>query len=622
MPGYFSDGKPLSFQMSLIEATNLLTHRGPDAAGQFIDEHCGLGHRRLSIIDLSEAANQPMYSACGKYVIVFNGEIYNYREIAQELNISMRTSSDSEVLLEGFVKIGHRILDYLNGMFTFAIYNKDHNELTIARDKVGIKPLYYFWDGSRFAFASEMKALIAFVGEKQISMQALKDYLFLEYIPAPLTIFENYKKLESGHMIEISAAHPQPKISTHYNLLDKLNDSAPKEEKVVLNELDELMRSSLAYRSISDVPIGAFLSGGTDSSLVCAYFQEINDSPVHTFNVSFDVSTYDESGYAGRVAKELKTDHEKIDLQEADSLKIVRKIHNCYDLPFAVSSILPSYQVCQHAREKVTVALSGDGGDELFMGYGHYFWMDRINQNQIFRNSLSRKMAVKVMNQLPDRFKRAARVIDFDRSDDIWLHVWSQEQYMFTQKEVGELLNSTYDQCSLSSKWATINKLDVSDRLKVSLFDLTNYLADDLLYKMDIASMANSLEVRVPLLDHRIVEYAINLDEKFKIQGKEQKVVAKKMLEKFLPDDLIYRTKWGFPAPVSKWLYGELGYLITKYLNAKVINKQGIFNMNFIEKLILNFKKGRAFHNKRIWALITFQMWFDEYVEKLTSELN
>jgi asparagine synthase (glutamine-hydrolysing) len=372
----------------LKKMTTALKHRGPDAEGFFWDDQkkIGLGHRRLSIIDLSDAANQPFYSQDGRYAIVFNGEVYNFQEIKSDLqkekNIAFKTNGDTEAIIEAFAHWGLDAVYRFNGMFAIALWDRQKEELLLVRDRIGIKPLYYYFDGINFAFASELKALLELPFLPEINMEALKDYFFLEYVPAPNSIIKGIKKLEKGHYLKVDPKHLKLESKTYYSLVDQLSPQkkAIKKEEEYAEELNSKLEDSLKRRSISDVPIGAFLSGGTDSSLISTTFQKLFDQPINTFTIGFDVPDFDESEFAKQVSDHIGSKHFFSRITDKDSISIVEKIVDYYDEPFAVPSTLPSLMVCQRAKENVTVALGGDGGDEIFMGYGHYNWMNRIQK--------------------------------------------------------------------------------------------------------------------------------------------------------------------------------------------------------------------------------------------------
>lgn len=598
----------------LLDMTRSLSHRGPDAEGYFYDEslNIGLGHRRLSILDLSDQANQPMTSHCKRYTMVFNGEVYNYKEIAKNIQRNWKTTSDTEVILEAFVEYGEDFVHRLNGMFAIAIWDQQKKQLLIFRDRFGIKPLLYYYDGATFAFASELKALLKLNLPRELNKEAIKDYFFLEYIPQEQTAFKNYFKLKPGHSLVFNKEQ-KIKINQYYNIIDRVNDQKVISEQEALETLKEKLTQSVELRKISDVPIGSFLSGGTDSSLICAIFQEISSNPIETFNIGFDVTEYDESRYATKVAHHLKTNHHYQLVNDTEAKKHIEHIVNYYDEPFAVPSVIPTTILSKKTREHVTVALSGDGGDELFMGYGYYNWHTRIEKLKKLGGKTGIKIGAALLSTLNNKNKRAARVMDIPDFANSWIHIWSQEQYMFTEKEISQLFNEPYKHQSTLNNWKQIDALPIHSFEKISLFDIQNYLANDLLHKVDIASMSTGLELRVPMLDHNLVEFAVNLPLELKVKNGAQKYLLKKLLNNYIPNELVYRQKWGFPAPIGNWLLNDLSYLIDTYLNKQITEQIGLFNHSFIENLVKEFKNGKDYHFKRVWALICFNMWYQKW---------
>lgn len=601
-------------QLHLI--TDALKHRGPDAEGFYYDvtKGIGLGHRRLSIIDLSTDANQPFYSHDRRYVMIFNGEVYNFQELIAKYNVQPRTHSDTEIILEAFAQKGVDCLNDFNGMFTMAIWDTQEQKLFLVRDRFGVKPIVYYHKGEDLVFASELKALLKLPLPKKINQSSLQDYFFLEYIPDAKSILEDFYKLPKGHYLV--AEKGKVSVKPYYNFIDKIaaRPLPPKNESAALDEFEDLLASSVKYRQISDVPIGAFLSGGTDSSLICALFQKQNTNPVNTFTIGFDIAGYDESGYASQVAKILKTNHSETHLSDKNSMEIVDRMADFYDEPFAVPSGIPSYLVCNVARGKATVAMSGDGGDELFMGYGYYNVYNKIKRLYRIDPGIARVFIRNIFKLRGGRYERGARLFDLP-SKDLLVHMWSEQQYMFSQKEIRSLLNTTDVDLSVMESWRKIDAMNLSDFEKISLFDIEQYLAYNLLYKMDIASMANSLEVRNPYLDYRLMEYSFNLPQDLKVKNGTAKYLMKKLLERYLPNDLVYRKKWGFPAPLGDWMSGELSYLLDKWLNPDRIRSQGILNEKVVASVVQEFRSGKKFHDKRIWSLIFFQMWYAKYIE-------
>lgn len=602
----------------LDRLTCAVTHRGPDAHGYFHDADSGvhLGHRRLSIIDLSEAGNQPFYSADGRYVMVYNGELYNFLELREKYKLPARTSSDTEVVIELLAKFGINIINEFNGMFTIALWDKVEKSLTLVRDRFGKKPLLYFHNGDEIIFSSELKSFFTLPVKWEINKEALKDYLFLEYIPGENSILENVKKLEPGHYLQFKGG--KSVIYQYYNIYEKIGPANKGEpnEKLFIDEFEELLDSSIRYRSISDVPIGTFLSGGTDSSLICAILQKQAVQPVKSFTIGFDVAKYDETTYANAVAAILGTNHKVFNITNASSLAIVDKLVDYYDEPFAAPSCIPSYLVCNKAREAVTVAMSGDGGDELFMGYGYYSVYKKLKPIYKYMPSIGRNLLSQALKMKGGKYERGSRLFQLQGGDDVFVRIWAEEQYMFTEPEISRLVGEKYNNTTITTEWQKINQLPLDDFQKISLLDITKYLAHNLLYKMDSASMANSLEVRNPLLDYRLMEFALNTPTSLKIKNGEQKYLMKKLLERYLPKELVYRKKWGFPAPVGEWLYGDLKHLPDQWLNKDRITKQGLLDYSEVKKWLDEFRTGKVYHSKRIWSLIIFQMWYEKYFAK------
>jgi len=615
--GFISDTWSSDF---LRNMTNRMKHRGPDAEGFYhhSEENIHLGHRRLSILDLSTAANQPFFSKDQRYVMIFNGEIYNFKELKKKYFLETLTSGDSEVVIELFALKGISVIQEFNGMFAIAIWDTLEKKLTLIRDRFGVKPLYYYQGKEGFAFASELKALLELPITRKINKEALSDYLFLEYIPKPNTIFQNIYKMPNGHYAEIQSLG-KVHIQSYYDIREKYNPKSINESQA-LEELHSLFSSSVKYRMISDVPVGAFLSGGVDSSLVVAKFQENSDRPVETFTIGFDVANYDESKYGKQVADLLHTNHHEFHLSADSMFNVLTDAIKFYDEPFAVSSVLPSLLVSQAARKFTTVALSGDGGDELFMGYNIYNWYKRIAILRKIGGKASLRLVQKLLLEMGGKAEIKARLFSGWNDKNPFIQAWSQEQQMFTQQEIGQLLGYNYKHQTTIPYWEELEKEKLNTMQQISFFDIQYYLADDLMYKMDIASMRHSLEVRCPFLDYRLVEFAMNLPLDLKIKNNEQKYLLKKVLEKHIPKSLIYRKKWGFPAPVEEWLKQSHKNLIDHYLSDERLKKQEIFNNREVQNLVKNFRSGNYFHSKRIWALIVFQMWYEEFMINNTPQ--
>lgn len=547
---------------SLKTMSELLKHRGPDAEGFFVQENTGLGHRRLSIIDLSSTANQPMHSHSGRYAMVFNGEIYNYQEIAGELQqqdstIQFKTHSDSEVILEAFATWGSNFVNKLNGMFVIVIFDKQEQKLFLFRDRIGIKPLYYYLTNECFVFASELKALSKLPelqGKLQTEHKALNYFLHLGYIPEPYSICKNIFKFPAGSYAEISTHSAIPaklKTTSFWKPEEKILSEIITDEQEAKEKLKELLISSVRYRMISDVPFGTFLSGGIDSSLVTAIAQSISSKPIKTFSIGFGEAKFNEAPYARAVAEYLDTDHHEFFVSEEQAFELIPKIPAIYDEPFADSSAIPTLLVSKLAKEHVTMTLSGDGGDELFMGYGSYHWAERLNKPLIrsFRKPLS-----SILSLGGDKYERASWVLNYPDKKHIHSHIFSQEQYFFSRKELCKLLNpDVLKEMEMEELFQDLPR-SLNPSEQQALFDLKYYLKDDLLVKVDRASMHYALETRVPLLDYRIVEFALNLSPELRCKGKDTKYLLKQVLYDYVPEKYFARPKRGFALPVIDWI--------------------------------------------------------------------
>ena len=589
--------------------TSLLAHRGPDAFGHYVKDHqVGLFHWRLSIQDLSEGANQPFYSQSGRYVIVFNGEVYNFKELAQKLQISTKTHADTEVLIEAFERLGTSFVAHLNGMFSIAIYDQQTQSLYLFRDRLGIKPLYYYHQDGILLFASELKGIKQGLAQLNVSTtinkQAVANFLHLGYIPEHQSIYQSVKKFPKGHI-----GHFQEGMLSQRPFW-KANEQVKKQTfsnvGQAKQELDQLLHQSVERRLIADVPVGCFLSGGTDSSLVTAIAQQQHPEKIKTFSIGFKESKFNEAIYAKQVANHLGTDHFEHYLSYQEAQDILPTLTDIYDEPFADSSAIPTLLVSKFAKEQVKVALSGDGGDEQFLGYGMYTWAKRLAHPAVKMSSGLLKQLFHVSGK--SRLQRIATLFDYRPGDVVEQHIFSQEQYLFSSKEVEGLLGISTEPYHTPHLGRALTASE-----KQAFFDLTHYLPDDLLVKVDRASMHHSLEVRVPLLDHNITEYALNLDDRLKIHQGHQKYILKEILSTYIPRDLVYRQKWGFSIPLIQWLKTDLYYLIETYLSKEAIESAQIVPYASVEKLIHLYLNGKDYLYNRLWALIVLHMWHKQH---------
>lgn len=599
----------------VAEMTKQLSHRGPDAEGFAVSQNkqCVLGHRRLSIIDLSSGANQPMQSSCGNYAMVFNGEIYNYKEIKADIEanvkINWKTNSDTEVLLEAFALWGKQFVYKLNGMFAIAIFDTAKNILWLFRDRMGIKPVYYYLDNNKFVFASELKAINAIknnLGNFTINKQAIVQYLRLGYIPVPNTIYNEVHKMPSASYMAVTTNGIN--IEKYWDIKKKITPNTIQNEKEAKEKLHNLIKSSVSYRLISDVPFGTFLSGGIDSSLITAVAQSISEKPINTFSIAFDEAKYNEAEYATKVAQHLGTNHTELKVSYKDAINQFDEILNSYNEPYADSSAIPTMLVSKLAKKHVTMTLSGDGGDEQFMGYGAYNWAKRLN-NPILK-SFKTPIAW-ILSKGDNRKKKASEMFRFDENDKLPEHIFSVEQGMFSQRELNNILLEEYKATDINLAMYKTTNRKFSPQEEQAFFDLQYYLQDDLLVKVDRASMKYSLETRVPLLDHRIVEFTLNLDEKLKVKNGETKHLLKQVLYDYVPKELFDRPKWGFSIPLENWLKNELTYLRERYLSEDIIGKWQIFNVDKVKELEKRYLAGEDYLYNKLWLIIILNQWLE-----------
>jgi asparagine synthase (glutamine-hydrolysing) len=616
--------------------TDRLSSRGPDDQGFFMDSNVNLGHRRLSIIDLS-SGHQPMFSEDESVVIVFNGEIYNYRSLRDELirsGHSFRTESDTEVIIKGYEVYGIRgIIERLEGMFAFALFDRKSKTVFIVRDRFGEKPLYYLHNENGFYFASELKALIPFLQDSVIDKEALNLYLTLTYIPAPFTIYKNIKKLPAGSFLKIEPGDVSINIEEYYSLktviqLGKGYDSYEAAKK----DLRDLMFHSVNERMISDVPLGAFLSGGIDSSIVSAIMSRQSCHPINTFSIGFKEKSYDESERAALVAKHINSNHTLHIIDHNDLLKIADDVVDYFDEPFGDSSSLPSFMVAKKAREKVTVVLTGDCADELFGGYekylGHYYAKKYKALPSVIRSLLKLIISSIPHSSKTNHFLRKVKKIltnaDLNPFD---LH-YNLMSLGFNDNERGAILRQPFH----TEIKPFIKKLydsipagkDLMD--KGFYTDVMTVLEGDMLAKVDRMCMANSLEARVPFLDSKIVTASFRMPVNYKIQGTSKKKILKDTFKYLLPKEVFKFSKKGFGVPIALWFRNELKNEIEQALERSRLEEQEIFDANEVQKMLTEHITGKENHASKLWCLYVFQKWYHKNIlkgsEKVSSGSN
>ncbi|MFP3978292.1 asparagine synthase (glutamine-hydrolyzing) [Marinobacter sp. KMM 10035] len=598
-----------------------ILHRGPDAGSTWLDDAVGLVHRRLSILDLSDAGTQPMVSTSGRYVIAYNGEIYNFQELRDDLvsqGHSFRTRTDTEVLLALYEIHGPDCLQLLNGMFALAIWDRSARKLFLARDRLGKKPLYFYEANGQFVFASELKALTPapFV-KTELRHDAIKDFFAYQYVPDPKTIYKNVHKLAPGYWLETDGTHTHQQQYWDVSFGSPSNASLDELQDGLYNLIDDAVR----LRMVSDVPLGAFLSGGIDSSAVVGLMAGHTSTPVTTCAIGFDSKRFDEVHWAKKVAQQFKTDHHEFTVKDnvADSLASIARF---FDEPFADPSFVPTYYVSQLARQKVTVALAGDGGDENFAGYSKYY-TDHV-ENRLrglfpagIRHNLFPGLArlAGLINSGPTRkAKSLLGTLALDPDEAFFITNSFFRRDVWNDLVTDELKRETqgYDPADITR--AHYKNADTDDHLSSILYtDIKTYLPGDILVKVDRMSMANSLETRAPLLDYRVVEYAAQIPSALKLNGKEKKYVLKKAFERMLPEDILYRKKMGFSVPLAHWLRHELRPTVEQLLLAPNSGVANFFEPAGIRNLWQRHLAGDDQFTQELWSLLAFELWWQQY---------
>lgn len=621
----YLNGKTVSEQ-DILTMNEKIQHRGPDDGGVYIspDKKVGLGHRRLSIIDLSPLGHQPM-NYMERYWIVFNGEIYNFqekREMLEKEGYVFKSKSDTEVVLALYDKFGKKCLEHLRGMFSFAIYDEKEKTIFCARDRVGKKPFKYYLDENVFIFASELKAILTQPEyKKEPDYIAIHHYLSLQYCPAPLTGFKDIKKLEPAHYLFIDLKTKKIEKERYWKLdySQKLDLSEDEWKKRIMEKLEECVK----LRMVSDVPLGAFLSGGIDSSAVVAIMSKLSDKPVKTFSIGFKEEKYNELKYAKIVAEKFKTDHTEF-IVEPHAIELLPMLVKQYEEPYADSSALPTYYVSKLTRNHVTVALNGDGGDENFGGYGRYsvqkfgLWYDKIMPlHKLFILPVSKFLAKNINNTFFDRAYRFAKTLSDDYTNryvNYICYFTNEMKANLYTPEFKEKMKGVDSYDIVANKFSEANTKDKMDQCLFA--DFSTYLPDDLLVKVDIDTMAVALEGRSPFLDHEMLELTAQIPFNLKIKGfNNKKYILKEALCGLVPDEVMFRPKMGFGIPIDVWFRGELkNYAYDTLLSEKAINR-GLFRKEAVKRLLDTHTTTKISFAYHVWALITLELWFQEYFD-------
>ena len=617
--GIFDLGEERSIDRELLHKMNETQfHRGPDAGGLHVGAGIGLGHRRLSIIDLS-SGKQPMENEDGSVIVTFNGEIYNFPDLSDELKAAghtFKTHSDTEVIVHAWEEWGEKCVDRFRGMFAFAIWDENKKALFLARDRLGKKPLHYtLLDNGQVIFASELKALYAHPAlNRTLDPCAIEEYFALGYIADPRTIYKGIFKLPPAHTLYLKRGRRElPEPEEYWDF--PFHTGNEQSESQVAEELVDRFRESVSIRMMSEVPLGAFLSGGVDSSAVVAMMSQLSEKPVNTCSISFTSPKFNEAEFAKMVADRYHTNH-FVETVDPNDFSLVDKLANIYDEPYADSSAIPTYRVCELARKKVTVALSGDGADEYFSGYRRHRW--HMNEEKV-RNFLPYAIRGPLFGLLGKIYPKLDWAPKFLRAKTTFQAIGrdSVSAYLHTVSILSDDMRNKLFSNEFKRSLQGYNALEVFRRHAskapskqplslIQYLDLKTYLVGDIHTKVDRASMANSLEVRAPLLDHELVEWVSGLDPKLKLHGQQSKYILKKSMEPYLPNDVLYRNKMGFSVPLAEWFRGPLKLRVKESLLGDSMQQCGIFNMDYVRHLVTQHQSGLRDYSAAIWTLLMF----------------
>ena len=629
--GFTQFGPSYSNPETLLETMgNTIAHRGPDDTDIFADTKVGLCHRRLAIIDLTESGRQPMRSPSGRYVTVFNGEIYNFQSLRAELEadgVRFRGSSDTEVMLALYEKYGSGCLQYLNGMFSIAIWDTVDETLFLARDRLGKKPLYYYRKDSHFIFASEIKAILSVPDvDRSIRNDAVKDFFFYQYVPESKSIFRFINKVQAGHWMLVDKNGV--KTEQYWNV--SFAHTSEKSTEEIQDDLYGLLNDSVKSRMVSDVPLGAFLSGGVDSSAVVGLMAKNSESAVTTCAIGFDSEKFDEVAYAAKVAEQFKTQHHELTVKDtvADNLT---EIAGFFDEPFADPSFVPTYFVSKLARSMVTVALAGDGGDENFAGYSKY-QQDQLENRirgsvpSILPSSLFAKGSKLLFDSKSRQLRRGASLLNtLSVSPDAGFFIsntfFSEQLWQRLVRDEFRTELSDYNPADITTD--LYNSADTDNHLSKILYtDIKSYLPGDILVKVDRMSMANSLETRAPILDYRVVEYAATIPASLKLKDKESKYILKKTMERMLTDETLYRKKMGFSVPLASWLRNEIRHIAEAKLLAANNGLSQFFKADEVNKVWQQHQSGARDFSSELWSMLAFELWWERYIEQTVESFQ
>lgn len=590
----------------------VIRHRGPDDQGTWVGDGVALGMRRLSIIDLA-GGHQPIFNEDQYILVVFNGELYNYRDLQQDLQAQghhFSTHSDTEVIVHAYEEYGDECVNHLRGMFVFALWDRRRQRLLAARDRFGKKPFNYYWDGQRLIFGSEIKSILQASIPREVNHVALDEYLIYGYVPSPNTLFKGVMKLPPAHILVYEEG--QIRTQRYWDL--PFTPTCQDDEAIALERIRELVKDAVQVRLMSEVPLGAFLSGGIDSSVVVGLMSQMMSQPVKTFSIGFEEDDYSELPYARRIAKHFGTDHHEF-VVKPDLISVLPHLVWAYDEPFADSSMLPTYYVSKLAREHVTVVLTGDGGDEIFAGYRHYKRELAISHIPGFMRSILSYGSLFILDGM--RGKKRLRNLHNDFAiryvQGSMLFPVGARSSMFSDEYFAHVRNhNPYERHT--NEFKAISSLDVVTQMQY--VDARTYLTDDILVKVDKASMFNSLETRAPLLDQHLVSYVSSLPSSLRMYKSTLKYLLKKAAADLLPPEILARGKQGFATPIKYWFRGDLANYAHEVLNSVRAQQRGIFNPEFTRNLLKEHMNSRLVnHSEAIWALLCLELWFQVYMD-------
>lgn len=626
------DFQSSSTEQVLQQMTDSIIHRGPDGSGQeFFQKNnyqLGFGHRRLSILDLTETGKQPM--CFNNVFITFNGEIYNFKEIKKELiklGHNFIGNSDTEVILHAYVQWGIKCVSKFIGMFVFVLYDETRQLVYCVRDRAGIKPLFYYWKEGLFLFASELKAFHKHPKfHKQLNLNSVTSFLQYGNIPTPHCVFEDCFKLSPGYYIEFNIQHVTFNTHKYWDVYDSYNKPKLKINfEEAKKETEVLLKSAADYRMISDVPVGVFLSGGYDSACLAALLQKENSEKIKTYTIAVPDIGLNEAPYAKVVAKHLGTNHHEYTCTAKDAIELIDDLPYYYDEPFADSSAIPTTLVCKMARKEVTVALSADAGDEVFAGYNRYDYMMKFGSKIKNTPALIRRPIHGIMDWLNadhipyfnkkynfhNRYEKLKNLLKEPSDENLMMSLSKQ----FTEEELSGLFRKKFTIQNTRYSNQDLNHTHYTSLSYMMAIDYQTYLLDDILQKVDRASMTVSLEAREPYLDHRVIEWAAQLPDHFKYNNGIKKHILKEITHKYIPKSLMDRPKMGFAIPIENWMMNELKDKIYYYLDIKKIEQQGVLNSKTVNDLVSKFMSGKKEYGVKIWYLLMFQMWYEKWME-------